>query len=270
MNKGLHRCWRRFWTGGLILSLCLLLPGPLWAAVENPIFRQGKLEVRSLLRAGGLIGYIIIALSIAMVALAVEHLMTIRRNAMIPPGLAEEAQKLIAAGQLAQAQELVQRHPSFLGYLLQAGLQEAQFGHESAEKAMEDAAIEQSARLSRKIEYLSLIGVLGPLLGLMGTVWGMIQAFSEFAEKANPQTSDFAPGISEALVTTFLGLVLSVPAQTGFALFRNRIDEFVAETALVAAATMAPLKRLSLERRPARPADGTRPPVPPVAMERRP
>lgn len=272
MNKGILTHCRGGMFAAMVVCLVCLLPATSWGAVEDPIFRQGRLEVRALLRAGGLIGYVIIALSIALVALIVEHVLTVRKRTMIPPGLAEEVQKLVAAGQLPQALETAQKDPSFLGYLLSAGLHEAPFGHASAEKAMEDAAIEQSARLSRKIEYFSLIGVLGPLLGLMGTVWGMIQAFSEFAEKANPQTADFAPGISEALVTTMFGLLLSVPAQTAFALCRNRIDEYVAETALVAASTIATLKKSGTPSRGARPGSNEppRPPIPPVALERRP
>ncbi|AMV21389.1 MotA/TolQ/ExbB proton channel family protein [Planctomyces sp. SH-PL14] len=242
MPKGVGVRWVRI--GILVLvALFLVLPNDAWAALEDPIFRHGRLEVRALLRAGGAIGYVVIALSIAMVALVVEHVLTIRRGAMIPYGLAEEVHKLVSAGQIVQAYEQAKRYPSFLGYLLQSGLQEAQYGHDAAEKAMEDTAVEQAARLSRRIEYLSLIGVLGPLLGLMGTVWGMIQAFSEFAEKANPQTADFAPGISEALVSTFFGLTLAIPAQTFFAIFRNRIDEFVAEASLLAGHALGPLKK---------------------------
>lgn len=272
MDKGILIRGRGWLVGAIAVLIVCLVPATSWGAVDDPIFRQGRLEVRALLRAGGLVGYVIIALSIALVALIVEHVMTVRRRTMIPPGLADEVQKLVNAGQLTQALELAQKDPSFLGYLLSAGLHEAPYGHPAAEKAMEDAAIEQSARLSRKIEYLSLIGVLGPLLGLMGTVWGMIQAFSEFAEKANPQTADFAPGISEALVTTMFGIFLSVPAQTAFALCRNRIDEYVAEAALVAASTMAPLKRGGAASRGTRPGanDPPRQPIPPVALERRP
>ena len=272
MNKGIPSLRRGWLVVTMAALLVCLIPETSWAAVEDPIFRQGRLEVRALLRAGGLVGYVIIALSIAHVAMIVEHVMTVGRNTMIPPGLADEVQKLLNAEKIPQALELAQKSPSFLGYLLSAGLHEAPFGYQAVEKAMEDAAIEQSARLSRKIEYLSLIGVLGPLLGLMGTVWGMIQAFSEFAEKANPQTADFAPGISEALVTTMFGIFLSVPAQTAFALCRNRIDEYVAETALVATSTLAILKKTGAAPRAARPG-GTEPPrqpVPPVALERRP
>ena len=114
---------------------------------------------------------------------------------------------------------------------------------------MEDACAEQAARLNRKIEYLSVIGALAPMLGLMGTVWGMIQAFAEFTEKANPMPADFAPAISEALVTTLFGLCVAVPALAAFAWFRNRIDEYVAETTLMAEHLISPLRKTLLEKR---------------------
>src|SRR5690606_27294316 len=99
--------------------------------------------------------------------------------------------------------------------------------------------------------------------------------FSEFSQKANPQVAEFAPGISRALVTTLLGLCVAVPALASFFLFRNRIDEMVAEIALKAEAILSPYKRstagpqkkteapaASPARRPARPS------VPPVVSER--
>ena len=219
-------------------------------AADGKIFDKGQLNVRELLRAGGFIGYLTIGLSVAMVALIVEHLLTIRRNTMIPKGFSEHCQQLVASGQLAQAQTLCREQSSLLSYVVGIGLQEADLGVTSMVKAMEDAIAEQASRLTRKIEYLSLIGVIGPMLGLMGTVWGMIQAFAEFAEKVAPRTADFAPSISEALVTTMFGLIVAVPAQVAFAMFRNRIDSYIAETAVTAESIMAPLKRKLLLRKP--------------------
>lgn len=219
-------------------------------AADGKIFDKGVLNVRELLRAGGIIGYITIALSVAMVALIVEHLLTIRRATLIPTGFAEKCQPLVANGQLTQAETLCREQTSLLSYVVGVGLQEADLGTASMVKAMEDAVAEQAARLTRKIEYLSLIGVIGPMLGLMGTVWGMIQAFAEFAEKVAPRTSDFAPSISEALVTTMFGLIVAVPAQVAFAMFRNRIDSYIAETAVTAETIIAPLKRKMLQRKP--------------------
>ena len=244
-------------------------------AAEGKIFDKGVLNVRELLRAGGFIGYITIALSVAMVALIVEHLLTIRRKTLIPDGFAEKCEKLIASGQLTQAETLCREQTSLLSYVVGIGLQEADLGTATMVKAMEDAIAEQSARLIRKIEYLSLIGAIGPMLGLMGTVWGMIQAFAEFAEKVAPRTADFAPAISEALVTTMFGLMVAVPAQIAFAMFRNRIDSYIAETAVTSDTIIATLKRKLLlpskpEPRPARTVLPTPPaPTPPPEGERR-
>lgn len=210
-----------------------------------------QLDLRELFRAGGVIGLIIAALSVAMVALIVEHLLTIRRRALMPDGLAEEAHSLIQQGLFKQAEQRCRERPSFLGYVLSAGLAEVGLGYSAVEKAMEDASTEQAARLFRKIEYLSVIGTIAPMLGLLGTVWGMILAFMEFELKANPQVAELAPGIYKALVTTLLGLGVAVPALASFAIFRNRIDELVAEASLLAEHVFADFKRSLAARRKA-------------------
>ena len=200
---------------------------------------ENSLDLRELIRAGGVIGYVIVALSVAMVALIVEHLLSIRRNSMMPPELDDEVNRLINEGRFQQCR----MNPSFLGRLLSAGIAEVGLGYTSIQKAMEDAAVEQSARLLRKIEYLSVIGTIAPMLGLLGTVWGMILAFNEFQTNPVPQTADLAPGISRALVTTLLGLGVAVPAFASHAFFRNRIDELVAETSLLAEHVFSDYKR---------------------------
>lgn len=215
------------------------------AAEQGPM----PLDVRELLQAGGPIGYTILALSVCMVALIVEHLITIRRGALMPAELAEQTHRLIMQGEFQQAAEGCRQSPSFLGHILAEGLAEIGLGYSAVEKSMEDAATEQAARLFRKIEYLSIIGTIAPMLGLLGTVWGMILAFMEFQLKANPQVAELAPGIYKALVTTLLGLGVAVPALAGFALFRNRIDELVAETSLMAEHVFADYKRSRAGRR---------------------
>lgn len=241
-----HRAWFQI---SLSLAALFCLQSAVWAADAGTIFDDGQLNPRALLKAGGPIGYVIIALSVAMVALIIEHLLSIRRNALMPRAQAEALHKELSSGQVPQAEQICRQHPTFLSYVILAGLQEASFGYESLEKAMEDAAVEQTARLTRKIEYLSVIGALAPMLGLMGTVWGMIQAFAEFTEKANPMPADFAPAISEALVTTLFGLCVAVPALAAYAWFRNRIDEFVAEATLLAEHLITPLRRRLRDRR---------------------
>jgi biopolymer transport protein ExbB len=260
------------------VATLVVLGGAQAAAAQEAAAPAGNLlDVRELLAAGGTIGLVIIALSVAMVALVLEHLLSIRRLILMPPGLAERLHREITEGRYPGAEALCRQQPSFLAHLAAAGLQEVSLGYGAVEKAMEDAAHEQAARLYRKIEYLSVISALAPMLGLMGTVWGMILAFGEFSQKANPLPADFAPGISAALVTTLFGLGVAIPALAAFAYFRNRIDELVAETSLLAEQVFQNYKLGGAHRR--RSTDGSdsglpperranRPAVPPLPSER--
>lgn len=225
----------------LVAGGILLIPTAGFA--EETGAANSPLDIRELIRAGGAVGYVILGLSIAMVALILEHLLSIRRSALMPRGLAEEVHAQIADGQIDSALANCRERSSFLGRVLGAGLAEIGLGYAAVEKAMEDASTEQSARLFRKIEYLNVIGTLAPMLGLLGTVWGMINAFLEFESKANPQVSELAPGIYKALVTTLLGLGVAVPALAAFAILRSRIDELVAESSLLAEHVFADYKR---------------------------
>ena len=199
----------------------------------------------AILRAGGPVGLLIILLSIAAVALVIEHIMTIRAQVLMPPGLDEEVRQLLAAGRLGPADQACQMQPSFLSFVLRAGFAEVEGGWPAVEKAMEDAAAEQSARLFRKIEYLSVIGNIAPMLGLLGTVVGMIFAFRELADSQGaPRAADLAEGIYLALVTTVEGLIVAIPSLAAFAIFRNRVDHFVAEVTYAVQHVTAPMKRL--------------------------
>jgi biopolymer transport protein ExbB len=174
---------------------------------------------------------------------------------------------LLAQKQFKQAEELCRQNPSLLGEILQAGLSEIGLEYSDIEKSMEDASVEQSSRLLRKIEYLSVIGSIAPMLGLLGTVWGMILAFLEFESKANPQVSELAPGIYKALVTTLMGLGVAVPAVAMFAIFRNRVDGLVAETSLLAEHVFADFRKMLLGLRRGKPGSGG---VPPIVQEKGP
>lgn len=231
-----------------VLLCCLAFSGSALAQ-ENPAPAMRELNVRALLDAGGTIGWIIMALSLWMVALIIQHLVTVRRGAMMPVGMAEEIHQQISAGNFRQALADCQERPSFLAYVLAAGLAEVSIGYAAVEKAMEDASQQQAARLFRKLEYFTVIGTIAPMLGLLGTVWGMILAFMEFEAKANPQVSELAPGIYRALVTTLQGLCVAIPALAAYAVLRNRVDELVAASTLLAEHVFSGFKRTTAARR---------------------
>ena len=221
-------------------------PEPVSAQTETAD-RMG--EFLELLRTGGVVGGLIFLLSLTMVYLVIEQLLSIRRNALMPPNLAKGVHHHLSERKLTDAQQQCQLQPCFLSNVLSAGLSVVDFGYHEIEKAMEDTATEQSARLFRKIEYLHLIGTLAPMLGLLGTVWGMITAFMEFESKANPAVSELAPGLYRALVTTMMGLTVAVPAFASFAIFRNRIDELVAEASLTAEHVFTDFRRDEARRK---------------------
>ena len=187
--------------------------------------------------------FIIFLASIAGIALIIEHALTIRRDIMLPELTVAQVKTMFDERRFREALEFCQNDPSYVASVVHAGLIEAANGYSAMEKAMTDASEERSARLFRKIEYLNLLGNIAPMLGLFGTVYGMMEAFSTIASKggtANP--ADLAHGIMVALFSTFLGLMAAIPALTGYAIFKNRIDQLSIEATLVAEELLANFK----------------------------
>lgn len=211
---------------------------------------KASVDFRELVVASGFIGLVILALSVAMVALLVEHAISIRLTALLPPGLVEEVHGHLVAGRTNEARQAARESQSFLGRVLDAGLADADLGYEAVVKSVEDTAVGQTSRLYRKIEWLSIIGTIAPMLGLLGTVWGMIGAFAAFEANPNPQVAELAPGITRALVTTLLGLGVAVPALAGYGFFRNRIEGMTDEGTQLAEHVFGDLKRAESKRRP--------------------
>jgi len=206
----------------------------------------------SIVFSGGWPGFLIMlllfGLSLTAVYLICEHLLTIRRSELVPEGLSDQVREFLAAGRFPAAEKHCREEPSFLSFVLLHGISEAEDGWPAVEKALEDATAEQAARLFRKIEFLSVIGNLAPMIGLLGTVTGMIIAFQQVAgSQGAASAGDLAEGIYQALVTTVGGLIVAIPSLAAFAYFRNRVDQLVAEAAYLAHHTCQPLKRFRRE-----------------------
>lgn len=198
----------------------------------------------AMIRAGGLIGYLIILLSLVSVAFMIEHGLTIRQKVLMPPGLAEDVLKLLSQGQLGAALKRCQDDPSLLAQMLRAGMMEYQFGWAAVEKGTEEATAEQASKLYRKIEYLNVIGNIAPMLGLLGTVVGMIFAFQNLAESDGySRASDLAEGIYLALITTVEGLLVAIPSLAAYSIFSNRIAFLMAEATYIAEQVLHPIKK---------------------------
>ncbi len=190
----------------------------------------------STIQKGGPVGYIIIALSLIALALVVMHFMQIRRTALLPQSQLDIIDEMLANGLVEDTLGycVAPENDSYLTRILASGLlryQRSAFGPFELKNAIEEAGEEQTSRLFRSTDALGLIGTIAPLLGLLGTVLGMVGAFETIGQTASNTHSALAVNISEALVTTMLGLVLAIPCITLFSFFRNRIESLSSEAA---------------------------------------
>lgn len=195
-----------------------------------------------LIQFGGIVGYVIIFLSVVAVALIIDDLLLLRHGVLLPPDEIEEIRTMVAQGRGAEIAAGPPRS-SFIGAMAVGGLREIDRGYEAIVKGMEDAADTVSGRLLRRIEYLNVIANVSPMLGLLGTVMGMVESFNTISVAAggvDPRL--LAGGIFEALMTTVMGLIVAIPAFFAFSIFRNRVDALAAEAAVRAEEILTPLR----------------------------
>ena len=183
---------------------------------------------------GGTVGYIIISLSLVAMALVIMHFMQIRRTSLLPQEQLAFIEKCLSEGSVDEALGYCvdPANDTYLTRILATGLlryQRSAFGPFELKNALEEAGEDQTSRLFRSTDALSLIGTIAPLLGLLGTVLGMVGAFETIGQTTSNTHSALAVNISEALVTTMLGLVLAIPCLTLSSFFRNRIEGLSAE-----------------------------------------
>ncbi len=188
--------------------------------VEQPVRRE---TVFTQLNKGGVIGWIIMALSPVALALIIEHLVTLRRDKMCPPELVNELNDYFNEEQYEEALELCNVERNFLTNVVRAGLTRLDAGYDAMQQAMTSAAEEEFTNYQLRISWLSLIGNVAPMLGLLGTVSGMIGAFGKIHYMTVVKPSVLAGNINEALVTTFLGLSVAIPVMCAYQFIANRV-----------------------------------------------
>jgi biopolymer transport protein ExbB len=176
------------------------------------------------LRCSGVIGLFIFGLSVYFVSVVIRMFMTMTADNAVPPELAASFRSLLGQGDFQTAYEMAKASDSFLGRVLTRGIEKLQHGMNEARHAMELAADAESIRMEKEISIMAVLGTLGPMIGLIGTLKGMIASFSVIAMSGvTLKPSEVAGGISEALLLTFEGVGLSIPAIYFFAFFRNRL-----------------------------------------------
>jgi len=203
------------------------------AAAEAPEGGGDKNFLLWIIEVSGIIGAVLLVLSIYFVATVVRMFMELRPEVFTPLEVLEEGEKLLQARDFTGLYKRVKADSAYFSTVVAAGIAELPNGINEARDAMERVGEVNSITLEKKISMLAVLGTLGPMIGLLGTLKGMIGAFSAIAISGTElKAAQVAGNISEALVLTFEGVALSVPAIYFFALFRNRISAFSAAAML--------------------------------------
>lgn len=215
-----------------------------------------------MIQHGGIVGYIIMALSVVALVLIIMHAVQIRRASLMPKAQIDSVDTFLSRGEVSEALTycLDPENDSYFTRILGVGLtrfQKSAFGAFEIKSAIEEAGEEQTARLYRSTDALAVIGSIAPLLGLLGTVLGMVGAFSTLSRGAATNPELLAGDISLALITTLQGLTVAIPCIALFTFFRNRIDAFASEAGREIERIILHLESAGPSTTPARPGAGT-------------
>lgn len=190
------------------------------------------------------VGYSLIffLLSFVLLSLIVMNAVKATRSNLAPPDLVEAFEAHLNAKQFSEAYELASGDDSMLGKVLAAGLGKLSSGgdYTAGVEAMQEIGEEENLKLENRLSHMDLIGRVSPMIGLLGTVQGMIASFNVIATSpTTPKPSELAQGISTALFTTLIGLAIAIPAIVAYNLLRNRVAQLVLETGVVSEGLMS-------------------------------
>ena len=202
----------------LVILGAMLSPAALSAADAD------KSMMTIIIENAGICGWTTVLLSVVAFMLVFKVLFELKAEKTMPAGTVEDVEQALSEQDYEAAYNAVQEDPSFLGRVFEGGLSKVNYGIDAVEKGLGDAWETEQTAILRTASYIQLIGQVAPMLGLFGTVSGMMTAFSVLANTsgaANPK--DLAEGIMNALVTTFIGLLVAIPANMCYLFIRNKI-----------------------------------------------
>jgi len=185
--------------------------------------------VWELVKAGGWPMVPLLLLGVLALAIILERLWSLRRNEVLPPGLAQEVRNWAARGKLDTSHLETLRSSSPLGTLLATALEARNRPRDQLRERLEDTGRHLIHRMGRFLNTLGTIASAGPLLGLLGTVVGMIQMFLGILDHGVGDVNQLAGGIGKALVCTATGMIVAIPALMFHRYFRGVIDNYVIE-----------------------------------------
>ena len=216
-------------AAGILLTASSAIGAPLEQSFADAFFiarrADGGLEV-----LGSVVIWLLLGLSVFGIGLIVSMAVANRRETIMPGPVAMKVSGHLRDGRYEDAMAVAEADDSYFSRVLSSALHQAGNGYDAMIRGLEQSALEETTVRFRRIELLNVLGQVSPMIGLFGTVYGMILAFGAIvASGGSADPVMLAGGIGTALTTTFWGLVVAIPALAGYALIRNRIDQLTIE-----------------------------------------
>lgn len=228
---------RRYLSQAMPALVLLALSTGAFAADAAPA-AKGGVSVMDLYIHSMPVGGILTILSLVCFSLALQWTFTLKRDDFIPPGLADDVHNAFAEGvtpeSIENARNAVGTDASFLGNVLAAALDKHPFGYQAMREAAESVGIAEHNKYTSKVAWLSLFSSSATLLGLLGTVSGIIGSFLKMGDSANVDPQKLATSIGEALVCTFIGLAIAILGLYFFFFLRSRVNQAAVDISIIA------------------------------------
>ncbi|MBI5092309.1 MAG: MotA/TolQ/ExbB proton channel family protein [Candidatus Hydrogenedentes bacterium] len=203
-----------------------------------------RLTLWTMIQQGGSITWILIVMSIGTLALCIHYFMTLTPAREASPAFLRRALAQVRAGDLRGAYQMCEDREELLPNVIRAGLKAASHDRYVIQEAMESEGERGATALWQKISYINNVGVIAPLLGLLGTVVGMIQAFGSIAmDNSQVRQIEVAYGVAKAMITTAAGLLLAIPAMIAYFYFRGRVVKIISQVEAYATEMIEALTR---------------------------
>lgn len=200
----------------------LAIASTAFAEDEPVVQKKSWLE---LFESTGIVGWLLLGVSMGGTALVIEHFVNLRIEKLAPERVTGELEALINEEKYDEAIDLADSEGGYLSGLIGSALRMRHAGYEEMIGGLEAAAAEEAFKLTSKISYLSLLGNVAPLLGLLGTVTGMITSFQKIETLKAPTPGDLAHGVYESLVNTTMGLFIAILFLTFYFVFKNKVTK---------------------------------------------
>jgi len=187
------------------------------------------MSVIEFFKSGGPVMWPLLVCSLVALAITIERAINLRRSKILDPTVVERVTALVEGGRADRAIDVCRESGGIYANIVLAGLEVAGKGESAAKEGVEDAGRHETTRLTRYLGALGTVVGISPLLGLLGTVTGMINVFKTIAQVGTGQADQLSNGISQALITTAIGLLIAIPSLVAYNYFQGKAESIITD-----------------------------------------